>query len=73
MSDDDLEKFSHEVDNILTDLLLKYKQSPLIMAAIIVARLAHLNVAADSTEDFKMLMVDIATKDLPKPKSPKVH
>ena len=68
MSDDDLEKISYELDDILKNLLIIYEVSPLSLAAIVVARLAHLNIAADCIEDFKKLMLDIATKDLPNPK-----
>jgi voltage-gated potassium channel Kch len=73
MSDDDLEKLSYQLDDLLGSLMVKYQVPPLSLAAIVVARLAHLNIAADCVGDFKKLMIDIATRDLPEPKTGRVH
>lgn len=73
MSDEDLEKLSYWLDDVLSGAMTKYQVPPLSLAAIVVARLAHLNMAADSVGDFKKLMIDIATKDLPEPKAKRMH
>ena len=73
MSDEDLEKLSYWLDDVLSQAMAKYQVPPLSLAAIVVARLAHLNIAADCVGDFKKLMIDIATRDLPEPKTGRVH
>ena len=65
MSDEDLEKLSYWLDDVLSGAMTKYQVPPLSLAAIVVARLAHLNMAADSVGDFKkFLKIKISSQEV---------
>ena len=66
MDDKILELISGEMDEIVTVLCIKHKISPLILSSIVLARLYHLNDAANSTEDFKQLLAEVASGKLGK-------
>ena len=58
-SDDDLAKLSFEIDDIITDLMKRYKIDPLSMTAVILARLVLTNDYTGSGDDFRKLLADI--------------
>lgn len=63
MDDNQLDQVTEEVDNLLFSIVSKYQVDPLILSAIISGRLVHLNNAAGSLTDFKMLMQSVADTD----------
>jgi hypothetical protein len=58
-SDDDLAKLSFEIDDIIADLMKRYKIDPLSMTAVILARLVLTNDYTGSGDDFRKLLADI--------------
>lgn len=64
MEDHELNKVTEEVDNLLFGIISKHHVDPLILSAIISGRLVHLNNAAGSLTDFKMLMQSVADTDI---------
>ena len=58
-SDDDLAKLSFEIDDIITDLMKRYKIDPLSMTAVILARLVLTNDYTGSGDDFRKLLANV--------------
>jgi len=58
-NDDVLMKLSYEVDDIIADLVKRYKIDPLSVTAVILARLVLANDFTGSGEDFRKLLVNV--------------
>lgn len=50
-----------DVDNFLVETSVKYKLPALLISSIVMARLMHMNVEFDTTEDFKNLLQSIVS------------
>jgi hypothetical protein len=72
LNDEKLIEISQGVDSYLSTLLVKYKVTPLSLAAVLLARTMVLNKEAGSTEDFLKLLSSIS-QDPPMQKNEKVH
>jgi hypothetical protein len=57
--DNDLEKLSFEIDDIIADLMKRYTIDPLSITAVILARLVLTNDYLGSGDDFRKLLVNI--------------
>jgi hypothetical protein len=73
-SDDVLLKLSSEVDDIIGNLVKRYKMDPLTMTAVILARLVLANDFIGSGDDFRKLLVNLPDTRLKNPNiSTQVH
>lgn len=75
-SNEQLEKVSFEIDDILTKLCLDNEMSPLVLSSIVLARLTILNDFSSSGEDFRSLaesVIDAPIRKLPDEFTTKVH
>lgn len=63
MQNDKLSQIAFEVDDILAELVLKYKLDALTLTSIILARLVLTNDFVGSGDDFRKIMANV-----PKPK-----
>lgn len=63
MQDDKLSQIAFEVDDILAELVLKYKLDALTLTSIILARLVLTNDFVGSGDDFRKIMANV-----PKPR-----
>ena len=73
-SDDVLLKLSSEVDDIIGNLVKRYKIDPLTMTAVILARLVLTNDFIGSGDDFRKLLVNLPDTRLKNPNiSTQVH
>jgi hypothetical protein len=73
-SDDVLLKLSSEVDDIIGNLVKRYKIDPLTMTAVILARLVLANDFIGSGDDFRKLLVNLPDTRLKNPNiSTQVH
>jgi hypothetical protein len=66
-SDDVLLKLSSEVDDIIGNLVKRYKIDPLTMTAVILARLVLANDFIGSGDDFRKLLVNLPDTRLKNP------
>jgi hypothetical protein len=64
ITDEQLVEFSIDVDNFILDKAVKYSIGALELSAIINARLLLLNQVAQGEEDFKSLLIAIASSHL---------
>ena len=69
-SDDSLLKLSSEIDDIIADVVKRYKIDPLSVTAVILARLVLANDYAGSGDDFRKLLANVP--DL-RPKNPDIN
>jgi hypothetical protein len=58
-SDDQLEKLSYEVDDMIQKLIEKYQINPLSLTAVILARIVLTNDYIGSGQDFRELLSNI--------------
>jgi hypothetical protein len=58
-SDDQLEKLSYEVDDMIQKLIEKYQINPLSLTAVILARIVLTNDYVGSGQDFRELLSNI--------------
>ena len=56
ISDEQIERMSHEVDDMLGDLGVKYGVSVLSLTGIVLARLALFNIHLGNRDDFNKLI-----------------
>lgn len=63
IEDNELIKCSHEVDNFISEMGMKYGVSPLSLSAIISARLMLLNAEFGSIKNFQQLMYEISNNE----------
>ena len=63
IKDEDLEKLSYEIDDIIHRLCMEYKISPLMFSSVMIARLTHLNVSSQTMNDFMDLLVSVTNMD----------
>lgn len=63
MQNDKLSQIAFEVDDILAELVLKYKLDALTLTSIILARLVLTNDFVGSGDDFRKIMANV-----PKPR-----
>lgn len=56
ISDEDLIRLSHEVDDMLTELGNRYGINVLSMTSVVLARLALMNIHVGNREDFNLLI-----------------
>ena len=60
MTDKELEKISHEIDEFLLSTSIRYTISPLVLSGVMLARLVHLT---ENNEDLYRLFLSIGNKD----------
>ena len=65
MQDDRLAKIAFEVDDIISELSLRYKIDPLTLTSIILARLVLTNDFTGSGDDFRKIIANIPDPRLP--------
>ncbi len=65
MQDDRLSKIAFEVDDIISELSLRYKIDPLTLTSIILARLVLTNDFTGSGDDFRKIIANIPDPRLP--------
>ena len=65
MQDDKLSKIAFEVDDIISELSLRYKIDPLTLTSIILARLVLTNDFTGSGDDFRKIIANIPDPRLP--------
>ena len=65
MQDDKLSKIAFEVDDIISELSLRYKIDPLTLTSIILARLVLTNDFTGSGDDFRKIIANIPDLRLP--------
>lgn len=70
-NDDDLQIVSDEMDLCLTGACVKHKMPPVMLSAIVLARLMHLNNSVETSEDFAKLLQSVAEKILNNELTPK--
>jgi len=58
-NDDQLEKLSYEVDDMIQKLIEKYQINPLSLTAVILARIVLTNDYVGSGQDFRELLSNI--------------
>jgi hypothetical protein len=63
IKDEDLEKLSYEIDDMMHRLCMEYKVSPLILSSVMIARLTHMNVSAQTINDFMDLLMSVTNMD----------
>ena len=56
ISDENLEKLSHEIDDMLSDLGIKYGINLLNLTSVVLARVALMNMYMGNREDFNRLI-----------------
>jgi hypothetical protein len=56
ISDENLEKLSHEIDDMLGDLGIRYEINMLSLTSVVLARLALMNMFIGNREDFNLLI-----------------
>lgn len=56
ISDENLEKLSHEIDDMLGDLGIRYEINMLSLTSVVLARLALMNMFVGNKEDFNRLI-----------------
>jgi hypothetical protein len=56
ISDENLEKLSHEIDDVLGDLGVRYGINMLSLTSVVLARLALMNMFIGNKEDFNRLI-----------------
>ena len=56
ISDENLEKLSHEIDDMLGDLGIKYEINLLSLTSVVLARVALMNMYIGNREDFNRLI-----------------
>jgi hypothetical protein len=56
ITDTELEKLSYEIDDILTQIAIKYELNSLTLSAVFFARLKRLNDSAKTAEHFTNLL-----------------
>jgi hypothetical protein len=65
VQDDKLSKIALEVDDIISELSLRYKIDPLTLTSIILARLVLTNDFTGSGDDFRKIIANIPDPRLP--------
>ena len=65
MQDDRLAKIAFEVDDIISELSLRYKIDPLTLTSIMLARLVLTNDFTGSGADFRKIIANIPDPRLP--------
>jgi len=65
VQDDKLSKIAFEVDDIISELSLRYKIDPLTLTSIILARLVLTNDFTGSGDDFRKIIANIPDPRLP--------
>ncbi len=65
MQDDKLSKIAFEVDDIISELSLRYKIDPLTLTSIILSRLVLTNDFTGSGDDFRKIIANIPDPRLP--------
>jgi len=65
VQDDRLSKIAFEVDDIISELSLRYKIDPLTLTSIILARLVLTNDFTGSGDDFRKIIANIPEPRLP--------
>jgi hypothetical protein len=65
VQDDKLSKIAFEVDDIISELSLRYKIDPLSLTSIILARLVLTNDFTGSGDDFRKIIANIPDPRLP--------
>jgi hypothetical protein len=65
VQDDKLSKIAFEVDDIISELSLRYKIDPLTLTSIILARLVLTNDFTGSGDDFRKIIANIPDLRLP--------
>lgn len=58
ISDENLEKLSHEIDDMLGDLGIRYEINMLSLTSVVLARLALMNMFVGNREDFNRLIYE---------------
>lgn len=74
--DDNLQIVSDEMDLCLTGACVKHKMPPIMLSAVLLARMVHLNNSVGSSEDFAKLMQSVVDKimnDELTPKKENIH
>ena len=65
MQDDKLSQIAFEVDDIIAELVIKYKIDPLTLTSIMLARLVLTNDFTGSGDDFRKIIANIPEPRLP--------
>ena len=65
MQDDKLSQIAFEVDDIIAELVIKYKIDPLTLTSIMLARLVLTNDFTGSGDDFRKIIANIPDPRLP--------
>jgi len=60
MTDKELEKISHEIDEFLLSTSIRYTISPLVLSGVMLARLVHLT---KDNDDLYRLFLSVGNKD----------
>lgn len=60
--EENLAIISDEMDICITGACVKHKISPLMLSAILLARLVHLNNSTETSGDFSRLLKEVADK-----------
>ena len=60
MTDKDLEKISHEIDEFLLSTSIRYTIPPLVLSGVMLARLVHLT---NDNDDLYRLFLSVGNKD----------
>ena len=60
MTDKDLEKISHEIDEFLLSTSIRYTIPPLVLSGVMLARLVHLT---NDNDDLYRLLLSVGNKD----------
>jgi hypothetical protein len=60
--EENLAIISDEMDICITGACIKHKISPLMLSAILLARLVHLNNSTETSEDFSRLLKEVSNK-----------
>jgi hypothetical protein len=60
MTDKELEKISHEIDEFLLSTSIRYTISPLVLSGVMLARLVHLT---KDNDDLYRLLLSVGNKD----------
>ena len=59
MIDDKLNKIAYEIDDVISNLIIKYNIDPLSLSAILLARIVKANDFIGSGDDFRLIAANI--------------
>lgn len=59
MINDNISKMAYEIDDVISDFIIKYNIDPLSFSAILLARLVRANDFVGSGDDFRLIAANI--------------